>query len=351
MHDLLGEKREGRAMVGGPRRRRGLIFLLAALSALLLAGCKQQEAPKQETVAREAVTVCCHSTALLPLVVAEKQGFFSAQGLTVTARDFNVGRDALEAMFRGECDLATAAEPPVVEYAQKRDDFRILSALQSSDNHQRLVARADRGVTQPADLRGKRIATVRGTGFHYFLELFLQKHGIKAGELTILFMKSNELLVALTSGQVDAIAINNKVIAQAQQALGDKAVVMEAPGLCYNYMMILATTALLDKRPGLAERFLRALAQAEDFIRQRPEEVQALAQNSQRISPAEIKQLLDSYSYQLALDHALLMGLEETARWMRQQSGGSQCPVSNYLNLIAAEPLRAVRPEGVRLEK
>lgn len=332
---------------GGSR----LVVAVSLALLLLNVGCKQQEAPKPASVALEPVTVCRHSTMLLPLVVAENQGFFPEQGLAVSVREFTMGRDAMEGLLKGECDFATAAEPPVVEYAAQRDDLRILGSVQSSDNMVRLVAREDRGIVAPNDLRGKRIATVRGTNAHYFLDLFLERNRLSPKEVAIVFMKSDALLGALTNGEVDAIAMTNKVIAQAQQALQDKAVLFEAPGLARSYIMLLTTSGLLEKRPGAAERFLRAVSQAEDFIRKRPEETEAIAQENQKVSTPEIKQLLGFYQYDLILDHGLLMGLEETARWTFLQAGDSQRNAPNFLRLIAAEPLRAVKPEAVRLGK
>jgi len=206
MSDYLEGKRKG--LVG----RMFIVFV--AFFVPMVVGCKQrqEEAPKSAPVALESVALCRSTTALLPLVVAEKQGFFAEQGLTVTGREFIMGKEALEGMFKGECDLATAAEPPVVEYAQQRDDFRLLAALQNSENLNRIVARADRGIAAPNDLRGKRIATTKGTAPHYFLELFLEKHGLKSKDVAIVFMKSDELLGALTSGQVDAVSMTNNVV-------------------------------------------------------------------------------------------------------------------------------------------
>jgi len=329
------------------------IFFLVAFFGFLLTGCKQQEAPKETPVALESVALCRSTTALLPMVVAEKQGFFSEQGLTVTVRESIMGKEALEGMLRGECDLATAAEPPVVEYAQQRDDFRLLGSLQSSENQNRIVARADRAIAVPEDLRGKRIATTKGTTPHYFLELFLEKHGLKSQDVAIVFMKSGELLAALTSGQVDAVSMTNNVVTQAQQALQTNAVLLEEPGLYRNYYLLLATTNLLEKRPEVAVRFLRALVRAEDFIRQRPEETLFIAQGShgRKVSPAEIKELLVDYQYRLTLEHGMLMGLEDMGRWMVARAESEQRPVFNFLNLIAVEPLRAVKPDSVKLEK
>ncbi|MCX5864408.1 MAG: NrtA/SsuA/CpmA family ABC transporter substrate-binding protein [Deltaproteobacteria bacterium] len=335
-------------------RGKSLVVFLAAVFALTGVGCKQrqEEAPKSAPVAQESVALCRSTTALLPMVVAEKQGFFAEQGLTVSVRDSIMGKEALEGLLRGECDLATAAEPPVVEYAQQRDDFRLLAALQNTDNLNRIVARADRGIASPADLHGKRIATSKGTAPHYFLELFLEKHGMKAKDVVIVFMKSDELLAALTSGQVDAVSMTNNVVSKAQEALQDNAVLMEEPGLYRNYYLLLATTNLLEKRPEVVVRFLRAVVKAEAFIQQSPEETLAIGQASQnqKVSSSEIKQLLEGYQYRLTLDHAMLMGLEDTARWMAALTGTGQKPV-NFLNLIAANPLRTVQPDAVRLEK
>lgn len=334
---------------------RAMLLVVIWLGCLLLTGCQkpppEEPKPSAAAVALEPVTICRSSTMLLSLVVAEQQGFFKGQGLEVTTREFTLGREALEAMLNGECEFSSAAEPPVIEYALQRDDFRILSSMQSSDNLSRLVARADRGVLKPTDLRGKRIATVKGTAPHYFLKLFLEKNGVAMPEVTVELLKSDAVLAALTSGQVDAIVMTNKVIGQAQEALGDKAVLMEAPGLCRNYYLLLATTGLLDKRPAVAEKFLRALAQAEDLIKQRPEEAQAIARDDQKVSLAEIKSLWGLYEHRLSLDHAMLLGLEDNARWFVQQRGNHPPPLPNFINLIHAESLRAVRPAAINLEK
>jgi NitT/TauT family transport system substrate-binding protein len=345
--------RKGVAGVAGATRKL-LVGFLAAV-ALMAVGCKQRQekTPKPRPVAQESVALCRSTTALLPMVVAEKQGFFAEQGLTVAVRESIMGKEAFESMLKGECDLATAAEPPVVEYARQRDDFRILSALQNSDNLNRIVARADRGIAAPKDLRGKRIATTKGTAPHYFLELFLEKNGLKSNDVAIVFMKSDDLLAALTSGQVDAVAMTNNVVSKAQEALQANAVLMEEPGLCRNYYLLLATTDLLEKRPEVVVRLLRALVKAEEFITQRPEETLSLvlARQGQKESSAEIRQLLDGYQYRLSLEHGMLMGLEDMARWTGRQGGESQRSIPNFLKLIAAEPLRAVKPEAVRLEK
>lgn len=351
MSELLGEKRKWSARTG--RQGRSVVrgILATVCFGLLAVGCQQPEPPETEPVGLDPVTLCRGTNMQLPLMVAEQQGFFAAQGLAVTVREFTLGRNALEAMLRDECDFSTAAEPPVVEYAAQRHDLRILASIQSTDNMVRILGRADRGIATPQDLKGKRIATVKGSNTHYFLEVFLQQHGLMSGGATVVFLDADELLDAITSGRVDAISMTLNVVVQAQQALRENGVLLEAPGLCRNYVMLLTTAGLLEKRPETAVRLLKAVDQAEGFIRLHPRETLAIAHASQKGSIAELEKLLSFYQYNLALDHALLMGLEDAARWNSRQGGSDPGQSPNFLALIAEEPLQAVKPEAVRLEK
>lgn len=329
------------------------LLLALGVGCLLMSGCQKpgHEEARATPATVEAVTFCRSTVPLLSVAVAEQQGFFAVQGLAVTVREFVVGREAMDAMLKGECDLATAAEPPVIDYALQRDDFRIVSALQSSDNLSRLVARADSGITRPSDLQGKRIATVKGTAPHYFLKLFLEKHGLGMNQVTIEFLPGEALLPAISSGQVDAIAMTNKVISQARQALGENGVLLESPGLCRNYYMLLATSDVLRARPGVAEKFLRALAQTEALIKQSPDQAQALVSAYHNLPLAEVKELLEMNDQRLTLDHAMLLGLEDTARWFVQQSQEPNRPIPNLMSLIHTESLRRVRPDAIILNK
>jgi len=335
---------------------RPAFFLLLGLLCVLPTGCQKpgrEEVKTQPASEMEAVTICRSSIMHLPLVVAETQGLFAGQGLKVTTKEFVVGRDALEAMLNGECDFASAAEPPIIEYSLQRSDFRILSAMQSSDNLCRIVARTDRGVNTPTDLRGKRIAPVKGTAPHYFLKLFLEKNGIDLKEVSLDFLKGDEMLAAITSGKADAISMTHKVIGQALKTLGDKALLMESPGLCRNYYILMTMSSLLEKRPAVAEKFLRALAQAEKYKKKKPAKAQAIVSADRKLPLAEVKELWEIYDQRLSLDHAMLMGLEDMARWFvqQQQEKSAVRPIPNFMNLIHLDSLRAVRPEAINLEK
>lgn len=76
-----------------------------------------------------------------------------------------------------------------------------------------------------------------------------------------------------------------------------------------------------------------------------------MASPYQDLSAEERKRIWAFSQYRLTLDQAMLMGLEDTARWYLQQSGESRRPLPNFIKLIDDRPLRAVRPEAVQLSQ
>lgn len=68
------------------------------------------------------------------------------------------------------------------------------------------------------------------------------------------------------------------------------------------------------------------------------EDTAAIAQEYQKVSTAEITQLMGFYHYRLSLDHAMLMGLEDVARWIFQQSENPDHPIPNLMNRSIPNP-------------
>jgi len=125
----------------------------------------------QAAQAADKLAICYGhaSSALVPL--AKLRDFYAAEGLDVEVRRLPSGLQALEAMFAGECALATVAEIPVAHYSLSRNDFRIVAAISAYSNIERIIVRSDRGILVPADLRGRRVAVPEFTIAHYFVSV------------------------------------------------------------------------------------------------------------------------------------------------------------------------------------
>ena len=241
-------------------------FKLAALLPVLMvlaAGCSRNPPEKIEKIVLGAETVP-HSS---PVWIAENKGYFREQGLNVEIKEFESGRTALRSMLNAEgIDIVTAAQTPVVFNSFSRNDFAIVGGMVYSENDIKMLARQDRGISAPADLKGKTVGMTAGSSGHFFLGLFAAYYQMRASDVRTMDMEPAHLSQALIEGQVDAIATWEPHIYKTKQKLGDKAFLLSSGGIYRDDFYFVARKEFIDNHSRTLKRFLRAIEKAEEFI-------------------------------------------------------------------------------------
>ncbi|NTW98672.1 MAG: ABC transporter substrate-binding protein, partial [Geobacteraceae bacterium] len=328
---------------------------MSVLTFLFIPGCTPQQEPlpqlEKKPAAAEQLTISYGG--LLPpvLAIAADQGFFTREGLDVTIKDAILGKNAFEDMLAGKSDFAVLAETPLVIKSFQRNDFLIVSTLFSTNNLSKIALRRDRGITSVAALKGRRIATAKGTAPHYYLDLVLAKNSLTEKDIVPLFLESEKLGPALIDGTVDAIAAPGNVIQGALKKLGENGVLLENPGLCLNYSLLVTTKGYSADHPERISRLFRALQAADSFLQQQPDKSREIVMASLKLSRQEYDVVWSGYTNRLALDNALLLTLEEHARWALDTGLVPRKSTPNYLEYIAAAYLQKVAPMSVRLKR
>ncbi|MCX7178629.1 MAG: NrtA/SsuA/CpmA family ABC transporter substrate-binding protein, partial [Proteobacteria bacterium] len=157
-------------------------------------------------LAAEKIGICYDKAQAHLVAIAKLRDFYTAEGLDVDLTPFSSGRQALEAMFAGQCALATVAEIPVVHYSLQRKDFLILASISNSDDYERIIVHTERGIKVATDLRGRRIAVPKFTTGHYFLDMYLVANGLKPQDVQQVFLAPQDVAPAFRRGEVDAAA-------------------------------------------------------------------------------------------------------------------------------------------------
>ncbi len=306
-----------------------------------MAGCSVQREPASIAVALEPMSAL--------VVIAETEGFLRKEGLDVTIKEYASGRLALQAMLKGQADFATAADSPIVVSSFERDDFKILATIASSDNDPKIVARRDRGIAVPADLAGKRIGTQKGSAVHFFLHHFLLKHSLGGARTTVIFLEPGELPSALARGEIDAFSMREPLVGEAKRLLGDNAILFEEKGLYLkNFNLVGRADAVKDRRR-VADKILRSLIRAEEYTGRHPDQARRKVANRLQISEPVLGREWSDFWLRVSLEQSLLLSLEDQARWAVSEGLVKGKKMPNFLNIIAPNPLHAIRPEAVRL--
>jgi len=325
-----------------------MVFIVAIAS---LAGCKSKTTEGERTTQNEKIAICIGGAPGIPVLLAHEQGIFSKEGLDVTLKKYSAAPSAFEGLFAGACDMAAVGETPVVMKSFERRDFSVLATLATSDDATRIIANKERGVQRPEDLKGKRIFVHKGSTNHFFLELFLQKNGLSAKAVTLIFKDEEDVSEALTKGRIDAFAGSQVLINEPRKALGDKAVVFSSPGLCLITANLLAMNSFIREKPHAVKSVLSALLKADEFIeKERPQATKtvSLALN---INAGDMAGILDSYRWNVVLAQRLLLSFEHEAQWAIKTGQTKKSEMPNYLDFVHVDALRTLKPEAVTLIK
>lgn len=310
---------------------------------------------KKYTGPMEKITLGVEKSLLPSLVwVAENKGYFAQNGVEVTIKEFDSGRAAFTAMLNeGGLDMVTVAQTPVMFNSFNRSDFAIVSTMVSSYNDVFVLGRRDRGIAKVSDLRGKKIGVTMGSTGQYFLGLFLNNAGIGLSEVNLVDIKTGELVKNVEAGAVDAISTWQPRVYNAQKALGENGITFPPRKIFREDFYFVPNQYFLQTHPVSITRFLQAISQAEDFIKNHDNEEEAVVIVANRLGLEKdfVASVWDDFQFGLFLDQTIVKTLEDEAQWAIQNKLTEKTVVPNYLDYMSVDALKKVAPGKVQIKK
>jgi ABC-type nitrate/sulfonate/bicarbonate transport system substrate-binding protein len=178
-------------------------------------------------------------------------------------------------------DLAANAETQGLKQYVNHKNIRLIYTI--CEVPYRLVANKAGGIRILADLKGKKIGTLKGTSAEIFVQRMLASVGVQDNQYTLvngnICMKtpcgSDTFPTMLKNKQIDAFGIWETTVELGAKALGDNAVIFQNASIYREIYSLYSTTQKLNdvaKRKDIVN-FVRALNQSLDVFNERPEEV------------------------------------------------------------------------------
>jgi ABC-type nitrate/sulfonate/bicarbonate transport system substrate-binding protein len=283
--------------------------------------------------------------------IAQVKGYFAAAGVDATIQTRDTGYEAMTEVFAGRADFATSAETPIARALAEGKQPRVIATIFSSQWNSGIVGRRDRGVLQPADLKGKRIGFVFGTATHYMLETFLAFHGIPLGAVDLVPKKPAEMLGALTSGEVDAASIWTPFMTSLRDALADNASFFSPKDFYSETTSLMVRPDYLPANREAVDRVLKALLRAEEFARHNADEAVQIIANVSDTSVQSLKGHGDPLTYDVTLQQSLLLAVENEVRWFLRRGLAPARAFPNVIEAFEVEPLRTLKPAAVSITR
>jgi NitT/TauT family transport system substrate-binding protein len=282
------------------------------------------------------------------IYIAQDQGFFTSNGLSVIVNDYPTGIATIDALLNGDVDIAWSAEFPLVRNAFAKEQISIIATV-SRFTDEYLIGRRDRGIEDISDLKGKNIGVPRNTIAEFYLARFLELNGRNIEELSIVDIQPPQSVETITSGSIDGVVSWEPFTSQIRARLADNAVAWSIQSSQAGYGIIIGRNDWIDRYPDVINRFLKSLAQSENYLIENPEAAKAIVQKRMNYDNAFIDTFWSETQFELSLDQSLITAMEDEARWMISNNLTTDTNMPDFMQYIYLDGLEQVQPQAVNM--
>jgi len=302
------------------------IFLPTVVAALLLTtaltACSKNSDKNADKGVKTVRVAIQRSVSAASIVLTKVNGYLEEElkssGISVRWDQFESGPPLNEAFAAGEEDIGYAGDVPLL--VAKASGQKTLAFAKSSYSEKAiaLTIKANSTITDLAQLKGKKVALVKGSYGHHFLGLLLKKAGLTFGDIEQINLPNADIGNAVGSGQADAGVIWEPGLT-ASQKNGLVKKLIDATGIKSNSTYFFAAESFAKNNPEIIKAFLRALERANKLIADDPRKAAESLQGEINLPVETLAQLLKLYSYSSYISDADIAELKIVEQFNRAE--------------------------------
>jgi ABC-type nitrate/sulfonate/bicarbonate transport system substrate-binding protein len=279
--------------------------------------------------------------------MADKNGFYKAEGLDVDLKIFPSGSTALQSFKAGQGDIVASGELPSVSYWASSDKaYRAIFAISRESKAE--IAMAKKEITKAQDLVGKVVATRVGSTGSWLLSEYLGRAGVDESKVQVKNLETQILPTALCNGDIDAFFIWQPFGTRAKEICGDKVhQLTDAEGYLHAYLVAGARPDWLAKpeNKDAVIRFIRATLKGKAIAEKDFAAVSEYVNVKFGMSQAAARQVWDVLQRPIALDATFYKDYCQLTKWMARNKLLDKEFV--FKEFVWTDGLKAVAPAQV----
>ena len=284
------------------------------------------------------------------ILIAEARGYFRDSGLDVTIKGYQSGNFSIDDLLEKKIDVASCSEFALAERIFKTGRNLVSVGSYAAVDNQEVIARKDKGIAVPRDLKGKKIGVTFTSNAAFNLGMFLTFHGLSFDDVELVDLKPLEMSDALASGKIDALIVWYPTVMDIKAKMDGKVIAWPGQSGQPYYWLLVSTAGVIEARANAMNRLMEALARAEVFLNENKEEGKAIVQRRLALDSAYLDHVWPKTKYVLSFDQALLFAMEDEARWLiKYNMSYDHKQVPDYLRHLYPDALYKAAPQAVRL--
>ncbi len=214
----------------------------------------------------------------------------AAEGVSVRWVQSAGSNKALEFLNAGSLDFGSTAGAAALIGRVNGNPIRAIYVF-SRPEWTALVTTPKTGITQVADLKGKRVAVTRGTDPHIFLVRALAEAKLTERDVRLVLLQHADGKLALERGDVDAWAGLDPIMAAAEIESGARLFYRKREANTWGILNVREEFA--QKHPALVRSVLNAYEEARKWSLDNPEELRKLLVSFTKLPDAVVARQLE----------------------------------------------------------
>lgn len=239
--------------------------------------------------------------------IAAAEGFFEEEKLQVQAVSFPGGGDVVRAIQTKMPLGQPAVVPTLIAHQKALKDIRIIAGSYY-DPEVVFMVPADSSIKSPKDLKGKKVGVSEpGSNSTYFATRMIQDAGFKPNDDVKIVSVGGpaDASTAADQGVVD-VSWSTPPLTTKEIKEGKKRELIKAAELVPSWLSVCLATrqAFIDSNPKVIQRWVNALAKAQDLIHTNPKRAGEAWAKGGELSPEVLAAALDEYkdAFSLRID-------------------------------------------------
>jgi len=257
--------------------RRGIVAVAAALALSATATACSSGGSDGGKAGGASIRVAANNTqASLPVIVADKQGFFKEEGLTAkvtVVADISKIPPTLGKQY----DIGFGVQPSLIQAVSKGINIAAISGNATSSEKQQdyvIMARPEANIKGPKDLEGKKLGSPTLNGnIHTATLYWLKQNGVDPNSVKALQVPTPTMVDQLKAGLIDAAEMQQPFIELAKKAgMVEAGYALSAVGDPTAMSCWIADRAWAEKNTDTLTKYRAALDKANAWIKDNDKE-------------------------------------------------------------------------------
>jgi NitT/TauT family transport system substrate-binding protein len=246
------------------------LVVTSVVAGAYLSGSSPATAATESKIAPVSITIglpnSTPSFANSDIAVAQAEGYFRQEGLTVHVDDLTSGVPVVDGVVGGHLTIGASSIEPVVNAAAQGASLKIIG---SYANKLTVSLVTTKSITSPADLRGKRLGIQQVGAFREVMtRMVIEGAGMTTSDVTYVPGSSSAYISELLEGTIQSAVLQQEQVIKvlAKDSSLHVLVNFSKSFPDYFYGTYVVTKSWLATHQGVAERFLTAITEAHRFM-------------------------------------------------------------------------------------